>query len=61
MLLRRRDGFLVSCIGVPGYTNPRIVGQNPFKADAHLRSAVGDDHLTGVERVADADSPTVVE
>ena len=58
---RRRNSFLVSSVCVPRYTRAGIVGKHTLEAHAHLGSAIRDDHLPRVQRVADADSPSVVE
>ena len=46
---------------MPGDADAGIVGQHALEAHSHLVGAVGDDHLTGVERVADAHASAVVE
>ena len=61
MLLCRRDGLSVSRVRVTRDTGAGIIGKNSLEAHAHLGRSVGDDHLTSVKRVADPDSPAVME
>ena len=42
------------------HTNSRIIGQNALDALAHFPRAIGDRHLSRVQRVADAYSAAVV-
>ena len=42
-------------------TDAGIVGQHSLEPAGCLGCAVGDDHLSGMERVADADAAAVVE
>jgi hypothetical protein len=46
---------------VAGDAQSGVVGQHALQPQAHLRRAVGDDHLPRVQRVADPDTSAVVE
>src|SRR5215207_2109919 len=58
---RGLEGRLVPRVGVAGDAEPRVVGQYALQPQAHLGSAVGDDYLPRVQRIADPDAPAVVE
>ena len=58
---RRGNSLLVSGVSVPSDADTRVVGKNSLETNAHLGSAVGDDNLAGVERVADSNSAAVME
>ena len=73
VLLRRQHRYLdaalacnlsrasVAGIDVAGHAHAGVGGQHPFQAHSRFRRAVGDDHLAGVQAVADADAAAVVE
>src|SRR5437868_13548963 len=61
VFLRRLNCLFVAGIGVPCDASPGIVGQYPFQPDAHLGRSVGDNHLTRVQGIADADATTVMK
>src|SRR5512133_1983238 len=58
---RRLACDLVSCIRMPSHADAGVVSQHAIEAQAHLRRAVGNDDLTGVQGVADADAAAMVE
>src|SRR5687768_16751457 len=61
MLLSCSKSDLVSCISVAGHTQPGIVREHALEPLAHLRGAIGDDHLPRMQRVADPNAATVME
>src|SRR5687767_13681030 len=61
MLLSCSKSDLVSCISVAGHTQPGIVSEHALEPLAHLRRAVGDDHLSRMQRVADPNAAAVME
>src|SRR5688500_1510407 len=58
---RGRYRLFVASVGVPGNPGSRIIGEYALETHTHLRRAVGNDHLTGVKRIADAHSATMVK
>ena len=56
-----RNSSLVAGIGMAGDSDTGIIGENALEPLAHFRSAIGDDHLPGMKRVADADAAAVME
>src|SRR6185312_9535058 len=52
--------FFISSIGVAGDSNPRIVGEDALDTFGHQIGTVGNRHLTGMLRVADANTAAVV-
>src|SRR5690606_22286600 len=59
--LRRFDRGLVTGVRMARHANAGIVRQYPLEPLTHLRRAVRDDHLPRVQRLADADTATVME
>src|SRR5687768_14738476 len=58
---RGGDGGFVAGVGVTCDADSGIVGEHALESDACVGRAIGDDYLTGMQRVADADASTVVE
>ena len=55
------NGSFVSRICVARDANAGIIRENALETLAHLRSSVGDNHLTCMKRIADSNATTVVE
>ena len=53
-------GIVISCIGVADDAHTRISGQYPLDSFRHGFSSIGYGDLTGVQRVADANSASIV-
>src|SRR5579883_1714605 len=55
------DGQLVAGVGVARHAEGRVVGEHALQAPVHHLGAVGHGHLAGMQRVAHADAPAVME
>ena len=58
---RCRDRGFISGIGMTGYADSRVVRENSFEAKSHFGCSVGDDHLSGVQRVSNSYSAAVMK
>src|SRR6266705_1582862 len=54
-------GLFVAGIGVARNTDPRVIRQHAIEALGHLIGAVGNDHLSGMQRVANSRAAPVVK
>jgi len=54
--LRGREGLRVPRVGVPRHADAGVVGEHALEPAAGGGRAVGDAHLSGVQRVADSDT-----
>src|SRR5262245_29689167 len=54
-------GLRITGVGVADNPHAGIGGQHSLQAARGLRRAIGDDHLTGVLAVADADATAMME